>query len=461
MNGEQSENKAYRINFGYVDGYWFGCATCVNNNNLLKPQKNGTLRQKVQMASSAGNSTVLVEKSDYIIQIAPGSDSATVEGIYRKVRANTINFNTVTIVPKALTGEILDNAPIYLDEVFLATGKVSPNLKTGHHKLECGNLPGYAGKGKSVFNITVKAGATRVYTCRYEKADPDTKAPRTGTSVQSGKYDSPRDVSLNCADPGKNGAGCDFTYYTTNGKKPTAASNLYSSPITISETTLLKYFSVDNSGNVESVKTAIFNFGWAIPFTHTGIRAAYAINEKLSLLAMVANGCDRTVDNNDGKTIGFQAAVKPMKNISLFLNYTGGPEQGGNDQNWRNVLDGVLVVKPFTKWEFQLSGDYGSEDQGASQNTEWWGIAGVARYTLLDFLAFNARAEYFDDVTGTRLGVAQNLWEFTFTPEFTVHENMIFRVEYHHDQSSENFFLDHERNVKSQDTLSMNAIFHF
>ena len=45
------------------------------------------------------------------------------------------------------------------------------------------------------------------------------------------------------------------TYYTIDGTIPTTASTVYTAPFTVSETTTVKYFSVDESGNTEDVKS--------------------------------------------------------------------------------------------------------------------------------------------------------------------------------------------------------------
>lgn len=45
------------------------------------------------------------------------------------------------------------------------------------------------------------------------------------------------------------------TYYTTDGSVPNTNSNQYATPILIQQNTTLKYFSVDNAGNQEDIKT--------------------------------------------------------------------------------------------------------------------------------------------------------------------------------------------------------------
>lgn len=47
-------------------------------------------------------------------------------------------------------------------------------------------------------------------------------------------------------------------YYTTTGLAPTTSSAKYTGPITVAPTKLLKFFAVDQYGNVEAVKTEIY-----------------------------------------------------------------------------------------------------------------------------------------------------------------------------------------------------------
>ncbi len=77
--------------------------------------------------------------------------------------------------------------------------------------------------------------------------------PLTLASPASGVFDSNTiDVILSCDDGA--GTGCAATYYTLDGSQPTTASTRYTGPVTISETAVLKFFSVDVAGNTEGVK---------------------------------------------------------------------------------------------------------------------------------------------------------------------------------------------------------------
>ena len=80
--------------------------------------------------------------------------------------------------------------------------------------------------------------------------------PSTTVSPQGGTYSVAQSVVLTCSDA--SGTGCAATYYTTDGSTPTSSSSVYSSPISISTDTTLKFFSKDNEGTSESVNTEIY-----------------------------------------------------------------------------------------------------------------------------------------------------------------------------------------------------------
>ncbi|MDD3887927.1 MAG: chitobiase/beta-hexosaminidase C-terminal domain-containing protein [Patescibacteria group bacterium] len=94
--------------------------------------------------------------------------------------------------------------------------------------------------------------------------DVDNVAPATVASPSTGEYNSSQNITLSASD---SVSGVAATYYTTDGTDPTTSSTQYSSPITISETTTLKFFSVDNAENSEAVKTEIYTISTTPPPT--------------------------------------------------------------------------------------------------------------------------------------------------------------------------------------------------
>lgn len=83
----------------------------------------------------------------------------------------------------------------------------------------------------------------------------DPVAPVSIASPVGGVFDVNKTVTLSCSDVG---TICKQIYYTIDGSVPTTASPLYDYPLLIAETTTLKYFAVDISGNAENPNTQTY-----------------------------------------------------------------------------------------------------------------------------------------------------------------------------------------------------------
>lgn len=83
---------------------------------------------------------------------------------------------------------------------------------------------------------------------------PVTTLECDGSPCSSSSYNGSTTVSLFPTAP--SGTGISATYYTTDGSTPTTSSPQWQGyPFTVSQNTTFKFFSVDNSGNVEPVET--------------------------------------------------------------------------------------------------------------------------------------------------------------------------------------------------------------
>ncbi|UFJ42260.1 PHB depolymerase family esterase [Brevibacillus humidisoli] len=95
----------------------------------------------------------------------------------------------------------------------------------------------------------------------------DTTPPITTANPSSGTFAHPVSVTLQTNEPAA-------TYYTLDGSTPTTNSARYTDPILIQTTSTLKFFSQDESGNSESVKTETYTIqGDGTPFTFASIAA--------------------------------------------------------------------------------------------------------------------------------------------------------------------------------------------
>ncbi|MBZ5639597.1 MAG: porin [Acidobacteriia bacterium] len=212
--------------------------------------------------------------------------------------------------------------------------------------------------------------------------------------------------------------------------------------------------------------TRSFLFGYAIPFTHTGVRAAYAFSGKVSAMLMVVNGWDNGKDNNASKSVGAQATLTPTASLTIYLNGMTGPERDGDDRHARTMLDLAATFKASDRLSLGINFDRGSEEdapvtEGLSRNASWGGGAVYAKVAVTPKLSLALRAEQFDDSDGFRTGTAQRLREITLTPEYRASPHLVLRGDLRLDTSDAEVFEKDARAADRQATALFNAIVVF
>ena len=205
-------------------------------------------------------------------------------------------------------------------------------------------------------------------------------------------------------------------------------------------------------------------FNYAIPLTHTGIKASYSLTPRVSLAAMVVNGWDVAIDNNKSKSIGAQLVLKPVDPLAFYVNYIGGPENEDDNSSLRHVVDLVATLTVNPNLSLGVNADFGTED-GTSVVTsgadgKWSGFAGYAKISTSGPFSLGLRAETFKDEGGTRLGIGESrVNEFTITPTFKFGSNFVVRAEGRYDSADVEVFEDDGGlPKKSQATIGLNAI---
>jgi hypothetical protein len=216
--------------------------------------------------------------------------------------------------------------------------------------------------------------------------------------------------------------------------------------------------------NTNYSRSLLFNY--AIPLTHTGVKASYSFSPKVSLMGIIANGWDNAVDNNSGKSFGGMLTILPASPVALYFNYMGGPEKADTNGFVRHTFDFVGTLKVSDALQLALNADYGLE-QGASlvkagDDAVWSGVAGYATITPpTGPFSLGLRLETFKDDGGTRLGFGKvRANEFTITPAFKLGKNFVVRPEARYDWVDQPIFNDDNGSLKkSQGTIGINAIF--
>jgi|SRR5579862_572805 len=249
-------------------------------------------------------------------------------------------------------------------------------------------------------------------------------------------------------------------------------------------------------------------FGFAIPFTHTGLMASYAFTDQVSLDMGIVNGWDTVVDNNDGKSLHSGITIAPDPKFTFYQTVTYGPEQTGqfvpNTVNGscgsnpngpscnpnlelyvhpglskRLLLTSLITIKPIDPLTFIIDYDYGNDSNsvpvnGLLRTAQWNGAAAYAIYNFTDSLSGCLRAEVFDDMNGARVlgpaeghptggaGTAATYYEFTPTLTYKIIDGLYWRNEYRHDESDTKKVFAHETApVHGQDTLATELLYAF
>jgi hypothetical protein len=206
-------------------------------------------------------------------------------------------------------------------------------------------------------------------------------------------------------------------------------------------------------------------FGYAIPFTHTGVKASYAFSSKVAGMVEVVNGCDLLRDNNRSKSVGAQLSLTPVAPLSVLLNWIGGPELPNNNHSNRNVFDLVAILKPTSTLTLGVNGDYGKEDGTSLVNpgsdATWKGIAGYAAVALTNKFSVALRGETFHDEDGVRLGTGTRavLSEGTFTPSYKFTDHVLLRGEARYDKANQPILSKRGTLADKQATVAANVIF--
>lgn len=216
-------------------------------------------------------------------------------------------------------------------------------------------------------------------------------------------------------------------------------------------------------------------FGYTIPFTHTGVRAAFAPSTALTFFGGINNGWDQLDESNggntagngsqaDGKTIELGLAWAPSQVFALNAALYSGDEAASTEVGRRDVLDVVATIDPNGPLSFKVDVVFGMQEDavinssGNVDDADWTGIAGYINWQMNPKWRLAGRLEQMDDDDGFRTGVAQKWSEGTVTVAFAPNTNVELRAEARMDQSDvDDAFLDAD-GVSDDDTQTSLAL---
>lgn len=215
----------------------------------------------------------------------------------------------------------------------------------------------------------------------------------------------------------------------------------------------------------------------AVPFTHTGVRAGYAVSDVVTLYGGLNNGWDQLTDTNKGKTVELGASIIPIKPLTINVTAYSGKESAvapgtpvvGGAQDQRQLLN---VVATYTINNRMSAGGevlYVNQDRPVGGAVKYNGIAGYFSYNLNREWRVAARAEMFDDKNNFHFGpnnqpagseVKYN--EITATLAYLPNSSVELRAEVRGDRSDKGVFIDSNGSTaKTLQTLGLQGIYKF
>ncbi len=229
--------------------------------------------------------------------------------------------------------------------------------------------------------------------------------------------------------------------------------------------TLLGYETINPTTN--ALYSHSYSFGYAIPFTNTGVLGMYNLSDKLSLTGGISRGWDQALeDNNSAIDALGQAKYVFSDKLTGYFNFITGPEQNNNDGLYRTVVEGIASYQLTDALSVAGDAVFGFEPAAgtAGQAAQWYGLALYGGYKLSEMATINLRGEWFADPQGAR-GLGGNEYELTLGvgikpfPGSNLGSNLLIRPELRYDYS-DNMIFDGGTQF-DQWTAAVDAIFTF
>src|SRR5262249_24707058 len=216
------------------------------------------------------------------------------------------------------------------------------------------------------------------------------------------------------------------------------------------------------TGNVNISRSILFG---SVPFTHTGVRATWALSDTFSLIGGLNNGWDQLTDSNKGKTLELGLTANPVKPLNIALSAYSGKENttpGGvplaQPEGTRTSVDLVASYQITDPLSIGIEYLTLSQDNfaslapgGGTIKGKYSGFAGYITYMFTPKFRGTVRRESFDDKDGVRFGQpvgpgetngAQKFKEATFTVAYLPADSFELRVEARQDSADQKSFSD-------------------
>lgn len=156
---------------------------------------------------------------------------------------------------------------------------------------------------------------------------------------------------------------------------------------------------IASTGNNNISRSILFG---SVPFTHTGLRAVYAMSDTVSLTAGLNNGWDQLQDQNKGKTVELGVSLTPIKPLTIAASSYIGKEMTGASSEGKRTSANLVATYTLSD-TMTIGAEYlrvQQENFAAASGpikAKYDGFAGYFTYMVSSKLRAAFRAESFTD----------------------------------------------------------------
>ncbi|MDF2605894.1 MAG: hypothetical protein K0S34_84 [Bacillales bacterium] len=259
-----------------------------------------------------------------------GNSSAVQTITYTKVVTDT-TAPTLTITP-ATTFSTSQSVTMSTNETATVYYTLDGSTPTNGSLVYSSTLTLNATTTLKAFAVDSVGNASTVQTVIYTK---DSIAPTITASPNGGTFTSTQNVTLTSDETAT-------IYYTVDGTTPTTSSTQYSSSISISTNTTLKFFGVDSSGNASTVQTVNFVIDVAPVITATP-SGSFTSTKEITLTsnetATIYYTLDGTTPTTSSAVYSSPFTISETTTVKYF-----GVDSGGNASTVQTVTYTKLTV---------------------------------------------------------------------------------------------------------------------
>jgi poly(hydroxyalkanoate) depolymerase family esterase len=210
--------------------------------------------------------------------------------------------------------------------------------------------------------------------------------PNVSASPSGGTYNNSVQVTLTAT------PSASTIYYTTDGSTPTTTSPKYTAPLTLTQTTTLKYFAVDSSGRKSGIQTQVYTINTPAPVitaTPSGNTFGGPVQVSLS-----SNQTGTTIYYTTDGSTPTTASAKYQGPLT-FTTSTTLKTLGVNGSYSSQVDTQTYTIKPFQLTANPVGGTY----SGAQSVTLSLNMPGTIYYTTDGSTPTTASAKYLGPLT--------------------------------------------------------------